>query len=53
MKLYFMRSGLEGKMQIMEVNLEAVFDDSQSDKRRHNPSRGSYYSSGSATSRDP
>ncbi len=34
MKLYFMRSGLEGKMQIMEVNLEAVFDDSQSGKMK-------------------
>jgi oligogalacturonide lyase len=34
MKLYFMRSGLEGKMQIMEVNLANVFDDSKSGKMK-------------------
>ncbi|KFF02688.1 TolB family protein [Flavobacterium reichenbachii] len=33
MKLYFMRKA-ENKMQIMEVNLEAVFNDSQSGKMR-------------------
>jgi len=34
MKLYFMRKGQEDKMQIMEVNLQAVFDDSQSGKMK-------------------
>lgn len=34
MKLYFMRKELEGKMQIIEVNLEAVFEDSKSRKMK-------------------
>src|SRR3970282_440477 len=34
MKLYFMRKGLEDKMQIIEVNLEAVFKDSESGKMK-------------------
>ena len=34
MKLYFMRKGLEHKMQIIEVNLKAVFEDSKSRKMK-------------------
>lgn len=34
MKLYFMRKGQDDKMQIMEVNLDAVFEDSKSGKMK-------------------
>jgi oligogalacturonide lyase len=34
MKLYFMRKAQEDKMQIIEVNLQAVFDDSKSGKMK-------------------
>lgn len=34
MKFYFMRKGQEDKMQIIEVNLEAVFEDSESGKMK-------------------
>lgn len=34
MKLYFMRNGQEGKMQIIEVNLANVFEDSKSGKMK-------------------
>ena len=34
MKLYFMRNGREDKMQIIEVNLDNVFKDSQAGKMK-------------------